>query len=95
MANKWQAPSMYVSQHINIIDMQYWLNKNQDNLKSKSACNPKYKDQIDKLIRNIHISIEHISRELSIACILIIILEKKFRCSVHIQSVPFIFNCKT
>ena len=47
----------------NIIDMQYWLNKNQDNLKSKSACNPKYKDQIDKLIRNIHISIEHISRE--------------------------------
>ena len=47
----------------NIIDMQSWLNKNQSNLKSKSACFPKYKDQIDELIRNIHISIEHIPRE--------------------------------
>ena len=33
------------------------------------------------------ILIEHISRELSIACILKIILEKKFRCSVYILSV--------
>jgi len=33
------------------------------------------------------ILVEHISRELSIACILKIILEKKFKRSVHIQSV--------
>ena len=37
--------------------------KNSNNLKLKSACNPIYKDEIEKLSKNIDISIEHIPRK--------------------------------